>query len=175
VTIALCLLPCVAAWGTTVVPMSIERLTGAAERVLEARATETWAQWNSDHTLIHTYTRFSVSRVLKGADGALVVKQLGGTAGGYKQVVAGVRHFRPGDQAVLFLRPSDAGDGTFVIVGLMQGQFRIQQSASGEAVVTNGVPEVSTYDAATRTGGIYRGSHMTLRELESRVTRALQQ
>ncbi len=164
------------AWSTTVVPMSVERLTQASTNVVEARAVEAWSQWDSNRNLIHTYTRFQVMRSLKGsAPTEIVVKQLGGTAGGYTQVVAGVRGWTRGEDAVLFLHPSEANDGTFVVSGLMQGDFRAFHAATGEVRVSNGVPQVSTFNPATHATGTYHGSAMTLQELETRIAKAVAQ
>ena len=158
--------------ATTVKPMSIEELTTAATMIVEGQAAESWSTWNAQHTLIYTFTRVRVSKTLKGAnDGVVLLKQLGGSAGGYTQKVAGVHPLSDGDQAVLFLRPSEARDGTMVIVGLMQGNFRIEREAkTGSAVVNNGVSDVhqSSGGAVTR----YQGAKLTLRQLETRVRRA---
>ncbi|MGZ4818923.1 MAG: hypothetical protein ACXVZJ_09875, partial [Terriglobales bacterium] len=93
--------------------MSVEEMTQAATDVVEARAVSSRAAWNQQHTLIYTYTTFQVTQVLKGARAQEInVKQPGGTAGGYTQKVSGVHHAQIGEEALLFLRPSAAGDGT---------------------------------------------------------------
>ena len=159
--------------ATTVVPMSVERLTQASTDVVRAQAVETWSSWNAAHTQIFTYTRFSEAKRMKGARAAtFIVKQMGGSAGGYTQHVAGVRHFLRGDEAVLFLRPSEAADGTYAVVGLMQGAFRVRRSAAGEPTVSNGVQGVETFDRASGKIGVYTGRTMRLSELESAVERA---
>src|ERR1051326_7602576 len=120
---------CVAAHGTTVVPMSVEELTRAASHVVEAHALQSWTSWNPQHTLIYTYTSFQVNRTLKGtATDTITVKQAGGSADGYTQKVSGVRQFQPGEDALLFLRSSTSADGAMVVVGFIQGNFRISQS-----------------------------------------------
>jgi hypothetical protein len=159
--------------ATTIVPTSVEELTRNSSHVVEALAAESWAQWDSQHRFIYTYTRFQISASLKGAAPAnLVVRQLGGSAEGYTQKVAGVRGWAPGERAVLFLRPSMVTDGSFEVTGLMQGNFRIRVSSTGESLVSNGVQGVSSYE--TSSGGItnFRGNQMRLQELESRVRRA---
>src|SRR5512133_2096775 len=106
--------------ATSIVPMSVEELTGRAQLVVEGRALEQWSQWDNSEHLIYTYTRFAVTRRLKGeAADSIVVRQMGGTAGGYTQIVSGVRHWQAGDEAVLFLRPSVANDGSMAVVGLV--------------------------------------------------------
>lgn len=159
--------------ATTVIPMSVEDLTRGATRIVEGRALETWSAWNPQRTLIYTYTRVQVVRTLKGAaTDTLTVKQLGGSAGGYTQKVAGVRHFVAGEDALLFLRPSAANDGTMAVVGLMQGNFRIYQAASGQAMVSNGMPSVSAYRQGRITS--FAGGAMPLDEMEARIRKARQ-
>jgi len=161
--------------ATTVIPMSVEKLVGGSSHVVEATAVQAWSEWNPQHTIIFTYTKFQVTRRLKGqAPTAIIVKQLGGSTGGYTERVAGVRHWRSGEQAVLFLRPSQDQDGTLEVTGLMHGNFMVRQSQSGETLVSNCVPEVSAYQISSHEVAPYRGSGMRLEELEARVHKAVQ-
>lgn len=166
----------VAAGATTVKPMSVEELTAAATDIVEARALESWTSWNPQHTLIYTFTKLEVSRSLKGSARQIVVlRQLGGRVGPTTQTVAGVRYPAADEERVMFLRPSVMGDGTMVVVGLMQGNFAVRRVAdTGEAIVSNGV---SGAHVMSESGAIerYQGSGMTLQQLESRVRRALGQ
>ena len=160
-------------WATTIRPMSVDRLTQLASAIVEAHATQTWSQWNTEHTQIFTYTRLSVTRTLKGQQsGSVLVKQIGGTVGQIKEVAYGVRHFQPGDDTFLFLEPSAENDGTMRIVGFIQGNFLIYKTKTGETKVSNGVPNVTVQ---TTSGQLtpYTGAHMTLNELETRVTKAV--
>jgi hypothetical protein len=150
-------------------------MTQRASTIVEARALDSWSAWDQNDHMIYTYTRLAVTKTLKGAPGQyVVVRQMGGSADGYTQRVSGVRQFLPGDETVLFLRPSVAGNGLQAIVGLMQGNFRVVRSA-GEVTVSNGVPDVSQYQGAGHATGIYTGTRMTLRELENRVSKAARQ
>jgi hypothetical protein len=160
--------------ATTVVPMGVEALTRASTQIVEARAIQSSAQWNPEHTLIFTYTRFEVSRTLKGeAPKAILVRQLGGTVDGITQKVAGVRHWRPGEEAVLFLQPSTLPDGALVVSGLMQGNFLVSRTPDGQAFVSNGMPEAFQTQAASGEVTSFRGSTMRLDELESRIQKAV--
>lgn len=173
--LALILFLAAAAAATTVIPMSIERLTARSTHVVYAHALEHHAAWNADHTRIFTFTRFQVVQSLKGsAPATIVVKQLGGHAGGYTMKVAGVRYWQNSEDAVLFLQPTTSGDGTFRVTGLMQGDFRVAHVPSGNVVVSNGVPETKDV-AASGEVQAYRGSQMTLQELEQRVKKAVGQ
>lgn len=172
--IALVLLTACLAWATTIRPMSVDRLTQLASDIVEAHVTQTWSEWDAQHTRIYTYTRLNVTRSLKGSQTpSVLVKQPGGVKDGITEVVYGVRHFRSGEDSVLFLEPGRDNDGAMRVVGLMQGNFLVFKS-QGELKVSNGVPNVTV----VTTGGQlapYTGSHMTLQELESRVTKAVAQ
>ena len=163
------------AWATSVIPISVEELSRRASMVVEARAMNSWSEWSQDHSMIFTFTRFEVSRSLKGgAVQQVVVRQMGGQVGHTVQRVSGLRSWLPGDESMLFLRPSEAGGGVMSVVGLMQGDFRITRLNSGEARATNGVPQVKIYSpeaaASPATGG---GAEMPLAQLEARVKEAL--
>ena len=168
------LVACAAAVSaTTVVPMSVEDLTRASSHVIEGRALRSWTSWNAQHTLIYTYTTFQVNRALKGqAADTVTVKQLGGSAGGYTQKVSGVRQFQLGEDALLFLRPSAASDGTLVVVGLVQGNFRVFHSTAGESLVSNGITGAHQYDHNRVES--FSGASMKLEDAEARVARSAQ-
>jgi hypothetical protein len=161
-------------FGTTVIPMGLEKLASVSTHIVEARAVRSVSQWNAEHTLILTYTNFEVRRTLKGeTPHTILVRQLGGTVNGISQRVAGVRHWRPGDEAVLFLQPSSIPDGALVVTGLMQGNFLMRHTPQGQIFVSNGMPEVSEFHAATSEVTSYRGNKLRLEDLESRIQKAV--
>ncbi len=165
-----------AALATSVIPESIEQLTHSSSLVVEAHAMQSWSQWNAAHTLIFTYTRFSVSRALKGQpENSVTVRQLGGTLDNTRQKVSGVRQWRVGEQAVLFLRPSEAQDGTLAITGLMQGNFLVHRATDGSLKASNGAPEAARYDTQSNSLSDFHGSSFSLRDLEERVLKAAKQ
>ncbi len=163
------------ALATTIIPMSVERLTQASTNIVVAQAADSWTELNANQSLVYTITRFHVSSSLKGQAGeTITVRQIGGRTAHFEQKVAGVRHWQNGDRTVLFLRPSEGGDGMLVVTGLMQGDFRVLDatSPSGEAMVSNGIAGVHTYDPAQKTVSEFSGAHMSLTELETRVKKA---
>jgi hypothetical protein len=142
--------------------------------VVEGKAVSSTSEWNADHTFIFTYTQFEVQKTLKGqAPNTVMVRQIGGTVDGITQKVAGVRHWRPGEEAVLFLQPSSTQDGALVVTGLMQGNFLMRHTPAGQTYVSNGMPEAFEYQAAAGEVTSYRGNTMRLEELESRIQKAV--
>jgi hypothetical protein len=161
--------------ATTVIPMSVERLAESSSHVLQGKAVQSWSEWNAQHTLIYTYTKFQVSSAWKGqAPAMVVVKQPGGKVDATTERVYGVRYLRQGEDSVLFLRPSEERDGTLIITGLVQGNFRVRTSRSGTAVVSNGMAEVSSYSVASHEVAPFTGSTMRLEDLKARVQKAVQ-
>lgn len=162
--------------ATTVIPLSLEQLTRASTHVIEGKAVETWSKWNDSHSFILTYTRFEVQRALKGqAPSTVVVHQLGGKVDGVTQKVSGVHLWNSGEKAVLFLRPGQIRDGSFVVTGLIQGNFQMMKTDKGDVKVSNGVPDASAYKIKSSQLTTFRGSAVTLQELESRVQKAAKQ
>jgi len=158
--------------ATSIIPISLEQLSKRADLVVEARAINSHSEWNAQHTDIYTFTRFAVTKTLKGASTKEVtVRQLGGKVGHIRQTVAGVRGWQPGEESVLFLRSSEAG-GVMSVVGLMQGNFRITH-LNGKAVASNGVPDVKAYNAGSSSPIAYSDSAMVLEQLEARVREAV--
>jgi hypothetical protein len=159
--------------ATSVIPMSVEQMATAATHVVRAQAISSRAQWNAEHTQIFTFTRFQSLEALKGATGAeFVVRQMGGRVGNIEQKVSGVRRWQGGEEAVLFLRPSEVGGGVFAVVGLFQGNFAVTRAAGAEATVSNGVVDAMQYDPATRTSQQFRSARISLSELRQRVALA---
>lgn len=159
--------------ATTIIPMSVEQLASKATAVVEAQAISSESRWNAEHTRIYTYTKFRLAKTLRGYAARLItVKTWGGSAEGYTQKIAGVRASWPeGERAVLFLRPSLEHDGTMVVVGLMQGDFRVLEE-NGTTFVSNGVGAgemVEALNPATQSIEHYTGAKMTIDQLEQRV------
>ncbi len=159
--------------ATTVIPMSVEELTVASEHIVQARATQQWSEWAPNHNLILTFTRFQVINTLKGGVPAtFVVKQLGGVVDGQRTRVSGVRYFHTNEETVLFMHPAIAKDSTYVITGLMQGNFHVERSGA-QATVSNGVAGAHAFSTASHSVSDFGGSRMSLDELQTRVRQAV--
>lgn len=160
----------ISAAATTVVRRSIEQLAQDSSLIVHGYAGESWTRWNQGR--LYTYTRIQVTRALKGtAAEEVVVKQLGGRTEAYTQKVSGVRHWVPQQEVVLFLRPSVTGDA-YVVTGLMQGNFIVRQQ-DGQKIVSNGVPDAAQYESGTGKVSTYRGTRLTLDQLQQRIQRAV--
>ena len=141
------------AQSTTFVRLSLEEMTGYATRIVEARALESHSEWNAEHTRIFTYTTFEVLDSLKGVSPGerVVVKQFGGKVGHLVMHVHGEPRFQPGDEAVLFLFDDSEEPGTARVVGMAQGNFRVERDrATGEKFVVSALEGANYFDPRTQ-------------------------
>lgn len=169
-----CLALAFASGATTIVPMSIETLTERSSLVVQAQAQDSWSEWSADRRLIYTITRFQVKETLKGAALTQIeVKQPGGRMGVIGQNVSGVRPFRSGEEAVLFLQPSKSEASRMIVTGLMQGNFTILEgTGSSGKYASNGVAGVEVFDSSSKTIKSFSGSRIPLRILQERIRKA---
>jgi hypothetical protein len=104
--------------------MSLSELTGLSTVIAIGRCEEARSHWNPTHTQIVTRARYAVANTVKGTLPAeITVETLGGVVDGVGMYVPGVPSFHPGADEVLFLVRS--GTGSYRVVGMAQGQFRI--------------------------------------------------
>jgi hypothetical protein len=126
--------------ATTVLPLELDALTAAADRVFMGRVVAV-RSGRDDRGLPVTWTTFTVDEALKGTPArALEIKQLGVDRpladGGVFRIPA-LPSYRVGDEVILFLHP-DSREGFTSPVGLGQGRFRIRRDG-GAAVAENDV------------------------------------
>jgi hypothetical protein len=142
------LLAAAAAPATTLLRMSLEKLSRAAAVIVRAQCLENFTAWEGGE--IWTFTSFDVQEVWSGAaPGKITVRLLGGRVADVTSTVPGVPRFRPGEEVVLFLEPTPRGD--FSIVSWQQGAFRIRLDApSGAENVTQDTAAFATFDPDTR-------------------------
>lgn len=134
--------------ATTLVRMSLEEMTSAAQAVARVRCISNQTRWEDSE--IWTFTSFEVTEAWKGSlPRRITVRLLGGRIDHLISTVPGVPRFRPGEEVVLFLEPSRAG--SFSVIGWAQGTFRIHRaSPGGPQNATEDTSSISTFDPRTR-------------------------
>jgi len=157
--------------ATTLVRMSVAKISQTAQAIVRARCLESSARWDSGE--IWTFTSFSVGEVWNGAAPArITVRLLGGRVANLTSTVSGIPRFSPGEDVVLFLERMPTSD--FSIVSWQQGTFRIHRDlANGQESVEQDTASFATFDPATRrfeTVGIRR---MPLDAFRAQVDAAL--
>jgi len=159
--------------ATTLLRLSLERMTHSARAIVRARCVANASGWDAGE--IWTFTTFEVQETWKGSPPPqLTVRLLGGRVGQVTSSVSGVPRFGPGEEVVLFLEPTARGD--FSVVGWEEGTFRVRQDPrTGESSVTEDSASLATFDPATRRFDAEGIQHMLLDTFRSRVAQLVQE
>lgn len=135
--------------GTTLARMDLRQLAQTAELVVRARCTG--SEVRADRGAIWTFTEIHVIETLKGIERAesIEVRLPGGQIGRVRESVEGVPKFFVGEEVVLFLERTTAGD--YGITGWVQGTFRVHRGAQeSDPSVTQDSSGFGVLDPRTR-------------------------
>jgi len=112
--------------ATTLVRMSLDQLAEASTEIVRAHVISQQTAWNPQHTRIYTYTTLALDQTYKGDPPSFpVIQQPGGTVGKTRVFVAGTVQFHAQTGYLLFLERSSADPSRFLLVGMVQGAYRI--------------------------------------------------
>jgi len=122
----LIILAATTASATTLVRMSLDQLGEASTEIIRAHVLSQQTVWNPQHTRIYTYTTLALDQTYKGDPPSFpVIQQPGGTIGKMRVFVAGTVQFHPQTGYLLFLERSSTDASKFLLVGMVQGAYRI--------------------------------------------------
>jgi hypothetical protein len=157
---------CGVAAATTLQRMSVADMSRASHTIVRAHCVANSTRWDAGE--IWTFTTFDVEDIWKGsAPLRITVRLLGGEAGNLKSTVSGVPRFAPGEQLVLFLERTTAGD--FSVVSWVQGTFRIgHDRTTDEEIVTQDTAAFAVLDPAS-----HRFETSGIRKMRTDAFRAL--
>lgn len=157
---------------TTLARMSLEELAAAADVVARVQCLGNESRWESGE--IWTFTLFDIVETIKGSVPRLItVRLLGGQVGHLISTVDGVPHFQPGEEAILFLEGTRAGD--FAVTGWVQGTFRIRREAhTRRERVTQDSSAVAVFDPATRQFRAADIRNLPLEQFKQRLLQTLE-
>lgn len=112
------------AGATTLVKLSTEQLTDAAEFIVVGNIADVWTEVD-ERGMVWTRALVEVEESLKGGEAStLVVEQAGGEYGNTFTRVEGVARFSVGERGVFFA--STRGEGRVQLVGMVQGKFTVR-------------------------------------------------
>ncbi len=136
--VALTICVCSQAWGTTILPMDLNDLTGLSGSVVYGRVVEKEMAWNEAETMIETRYVLDVGASLKEKQARFItITAPGGRVDDLATRVAGIPEFHNGEELILFL---EVGTKTlFPVVGWENGVFRVvtAKDKSGQSVLTH--------------------------------------
>lgn len=134
--------------ATTLVRMSLEQLAAAADAVVQAHCLG--SESRRDAGEVWTFVTFDVQESLKGVVPRFIAVRLPGGRWGHVTVrIEGVPQFQAGEEVVLFLQRTSAGD--FAVTSWMQGTFRLRHDEAGaEARVTQDSGTLAVFDPAAQ-------------------------
>ena len=127
--------------ATSVLPVSLQRMTTTAVIIFHGTAINNEVKLDQSSGRVATFTTFKVNEVIKGDPGTThTIKQIGGQLPGsnVRQLIHGVPQFSVGQEYVIFL-PEVSSLGFASPIGLSQGKFYIRK-LNGESVVSSGRP-----------------------------------
>ncbi|HVB99403.1 MAG TPA: hypothetical protein VNJ12_08775 [Candidatus Dormibacteraeota bacterium] len=152
--------------ATTLARMNLEQLGTAATVIVRARCMGSFSDWEGGE--IWTLTRFQTLERFKGAlPAGFTVRLIGGQVGGIESIVSEVPRFRPGEEVVLFLDPTNGGD--YTVTAWVEGTFRVRRDGAGRAFVTEESASQVVYDRATRKFRVEGIRRMPLGQFRQRI------
>jgi hypothetical protein len=125
------LLLAAASSATTLLRLTVEKMSVQAEMIVVGDVTEVKSQWNTAGTMIYTFVAVDVTQCIAGACGETVkIKQRGGSVGQWSMPIPGMPRFVVGQKVLLFLEKDPEGvPGYAYVLGMCQGMFLIAKDA----------------------------------------------
>lgn len=121
--------------ATVLVPIAFRQLVATAPVIVHGRVQGVRATWVDGRRALQTLVTIDASEYFKGDLGRTVTIAVpGGELGRYRTVFIGAPVFRPGDEVVLFLKPTGAAHP--FVIGLNEGVFRVvgERGSAGRLV-----------------------------------------
>jgi hypothetical protein len=161
--------------STTLVRMTLEQLSQASSEIIRGHVVSQESRWNPEHTRIMTFTTIALDQTLKGRPpSTLVIEQPGGMVGNLHVFVAGTVRFHPQTDYMLFLEPSSAEASRFLVVGMVQGAYRIyRDAATGRERLILPLGFLSRAAQQTGSGSSVTGPTLPLSEFRQQLATAL--
>ncbi|MGC6418299.1 MAG: hypothetical protein ACON3Z_14350 [Bradymonadia bacterium] len=170
-----------AAWATTVIALSVEKMAQESTAIVRATVESTESHWGPKRARIFTHTKIRVLATLKGEvkEGeSITISQVGGEVGGLVQHVAGNAKLAVGEEIVVFLERHPTTEA-HLIMGMAQGKFSVNRNTTPPTIQRNiaGLHRITTkpkHDVVTLARPIQSGAEKaTLAQFKARIINAL--
>ena len=159
-------------FATSMFQVGLPALSRESEQIVQATVTEIVVRWNKDSTQIETFVRMNIDEdlVADGEDNEIIIKQIGGTIGGFKLEVQGNTPFRPGEENVLFLFQDPMNNAAYQTIGMYQGKYQIFTTPAGvQTVSQDTTANVKLYKRAAAPDVIETGNDMNLEDFKNKI------
>jgi hypothetical protein len=158
--------------ATTLARLSIEQMAVAADHVARVRCAASESRW--ENGAIWTVTTFAVVESMKGnLPPQVQVRLPGGRVGHLTASVDGTPKFSPGDDAIVFLERTPAGE--YSVTAWVEGTFRISRELrTGRETVTQDSSVFAVFDPATRAFRTEGVRQMPVEQFRARVASAIE-
>lgn len=143
------------ALATSVLPVSLERMSQSAELIFYGTAVSNEVKVDELSGHVATFTTFEIIEVIKGNVGEThTIKQIGGQLpdSNIMHKVHGVPKFTVGEKYVVFM-PQQSSLGFASPLGLSQGRFMVHEQNGVNTVSNNRIPQ-SPLTGASKTTAV---------------------
>jgi hypothetical protein len=157
-----------AAQAVQMSPLSIQQLSDKAQLVFHGTVREKTVQ-RDPQGRIYTRIKLEITDVWKGDPTlkSFMAVQAGGVLDEEAVTVEGQDEFSVGEEVVLFLVLNQRGEG--VVIGLVQGKFKVAKDATGEKTVHNVFHGRAPGQEQNAIGAKTKRSRLSLADLKTRV------
>ena len=161
--------------ATTLVRMSLDQLAEASTEIVRAHVLSQQTVWNPQHTRIYTYTTLALDRTYKGdPPSSPIIQQPGGTVGKTRVFVAGTVQFHTQTGYLLFLERSSADQSKFLLVGMLQGAYRIfRDEKTGEEKLILPLGSLTRGTPASGPGSVLAGPAVPVHQFQRDISASL--
>jgi len=170
ITVLLVLVVALESGATMLVRMDLNALARSAEIIARVRCIHTNTRWESG--AVWTFDDFDVLEVFKGSASQLLRVRLPGGRVEHTDVrIEGVPEFASGEETILFVERTSAGD--YGITSWAQGTFRVRRQPSGDALLTQDTSHIAVFDPRTRQFTTTGARNLPLSEFREQLAEAL--
>jgi hypothetical protein len=157
--------------ATTLAKLSLDQIAAGSDAAARVRCTAAESRWENGS--MWTLATVDVLESMKGnLPASITIRVPGGRVGHLTATVDATPKFMPGNEAVVFLQRSRAGD--FTVAGWAEGTFRISRDPrTGAEIVTQDSSAFAVFDATSRTFRTEGIRRMPIDEFRARMALAL--
>ena len=137
------------ALATTMLYLTTENMALQSDDILRAKAVKIESRFNDEKTQIYTYTTLKPIEWVKDGGAKpqeVVVRQIGGTAEGIVQTIAGNAHFEEGEEVFVFLKHKSVenNEGFYFLLAMSQTKYTVHLDKTlGEPVLSRDLGHIN--------------------------------